>query len=211
MGRTEEIMQELYGQKWYDVDATYIPTTKFQQDVYRLREYAVYPNVGCNIAYPMLGLVDEYGEVMDKYANLEVVEAVEEYMDVVWYLSQLCFEISCALDSPGFGLEEIEKAATDVLVVTDTKILDYVYLEEEILSRVSLLCGIVKKAIRDGKKKLSVNQDDILHIVFQLARDIFASAYKDGNKSPARLVNDLHKKLSGRQKRGVLHGDGDYR
>lgn len=65
---------------------------------------AVYPNIGDNYIYPLLGLVGESGEVVEKIKKVmrnddgnftpEKIEAIKaELGDVLWYFSQLCVEL----------------------------------------------------------------------------------------------------------------------
>lgn len=217
MPSTEEIIRSLYNDpvKGSQLNRVlnHIPESKFGAQVYALKRYAVYPNVGKNLAYPTLGLVDEYAEVMNKYGRLEVSGGVEEYMDVLWYLNQFCFEVAMILDVPGWGLYDIEQGATDVLItpIDSQRMLDMILIEDEILLLVGHLCGIVKKVMRDGNQVLKEKENEALEVVTRLSRDIFASVRLDGDKFPSKLVDMLHEKLQSRMDRGVLHGDGDYR
>jgi NTP pyrophosphatase (non-canonical NTP hydrolase) len=72
---------------------------------------AIYPNVGNNIAYPVLGLAGETGEVAEKVKKIyrdkngiiseEDKKAIaKELGDVLWYINATCGEI-------GYELEEI--------------------------------------------------------------------------------------------------------
>ena len=78
------------------------------------RKTALYPNVGCNVIYPTLGLVGEAGEVADKVKKIlrdkkgvfdkDTKDAIKfELGDVLWYISQLSSEL-------GYELEEVANA-----------------------------------------------------------------------------------------------------
>jgi len=77
----------------------------------KARKTAMYPSLGSNIIYPTLGLVGEAGEVAEKikkilrdkdgiYDDFSKQEIKKELGDVLWYLSNLSFEL-------GFTLEDV--------------------------------------------------------------------------------------------------------
>ena len=70
---------------------------------------AIYPNMGQNFVYPLLGLCGESGEVADKLKKVirdndgvltdPVRDAVAlELSDVAWYLAVLAFELDYTLE-----------------------------------------------------------------------------------------------------------------
>ncbi len=73
------------------------------------RKTAVYPKIGENFVYPLLGLAGESGEVAEKLKKVfrdksGVVteetrkEIAKELGDVLWYLSQLATELEIPLE-----------------------------------------------------------------------------------------------------------------
>ncbi len=86
-------------------------------DEYQLesRQTAVYPDAGKqNIIYPLLGLVGETGEVVEKIkkhirdgTSLNKDDLRYELGDILWYLSQLSFELGISLD--GVAVSNIRK------------------------------------------------------------------------------------------------------
>ncbi len=73
------------------------------------RETAIYPNVGQNFIYPVLGLVGEAGEVAEKVKKVlrddggvvsetKRAEIQKELGDVLWYLAQIATELNLSLD-----------------------------------------------------------------------------------------------------------------
>ena len=83
---------------------------EYQKEV---RKTAIYLNIGNNLVYPTLGLVEEAGEVAEKIKKIirdnngivskkKKAEIAKELGDVLWYLSQLASEA-------GFGLDEVAK------------------------------------------------------------------------------------------------------
>ena len=88
---------------------------QFNEYQERVKETAIYPNVGDNFVYPALGLAGETGEVIEKIKKLvrdnnitsaamveeeKKQEIKKEMGDVLWYLAQLSTEF-------GFLLEEV--------------------------------------------------------------------------------------------------------
>lgn len=74
------------------------------------RQTAVYPNLGNNYIYPVLGLCGESGEVAEKIKKVirdsdgvismeKKAEIVKELGDVLWYLANICEELGVELDS----------------------------------------------------------------------------------------------------------------
>ena len=73
------------------------------------RTTAQYPSIGHPVIYPVLGLVNEAGEVAGKIKKVfrdkggeisaETREALQsELGDVLWYISQVCTELEISLD-----------------------------------------------------------------------------------------------------------------
>ena len=78
------------------------------------RKTALYPDLGCNVIYPTLGLVGEAGEVADKLKKIlrdksgvfdkDSKDSIKlELGDVLWYISQLSSEL-------GYELQEVADA-----------------------------------------------------------------------------------------------------
>ncbi len=74
------------------------------------RTTAIYPNQGKNLAYPVLGLCGETGEIAEKVKKIMrdkggvIDEAdkeaiMKEIGDVLWYLAQISTELEISLDN----------------------------------------------------------------------------------------------------------------
>lgn len=72
------------------------------------RKTALYPDVGNNYIYPVIGLAGETGEVSEKIKKVirdkngiidnETKESIEKELgDVLWYISQLATELDLSL------------------------------------------------------------------------------------------------------------------
>jgi len=73
------------------------------------RKTAIYPNVGENMVYPVLGLSGEAGEVAEKMKKIlrddngkvseeKREEIKKELGDVLWYISQISTELDLELE-----------------------------------------------------------------------------------------------------------------
>lgn len=81
----------------------------FEEYQEKAKETAVYPNVGNNYIYPMIGLAGEVGEVANKVQKIirdknyvinekDREELAKELGDVIWYISTLCFELGLSFE-----------------------------------------------------------------------------------------------------------------
>lgn len=76
---------------------------------HRARATAVYPRIGQNLQYPVLGLAGEAGEICNKVKKIErdcggkitpeIREKIlKEVGDTLWYVSMICQELAANLD-----------------------------------------------------------------------------------------------------------------
>lgn len=84
------------------------------------RKNAIYPAVGSNFYFPVLGLAGETGEVAEKVKKIlrdkdgiadeqSKEEIKKELGDVLWYLSQIASELNLSLeDVANVNLEKIK-------------------------------------------------------------------------------------------------------
>ncbi|MFC1756482.1 nucleoside triphosphate pyrophosphohydrolase family protein [Patescibacteria group bacterium] len=90
----------------------------FEEYQKKSRKTALYPNVGDNYIYPVLGLGGETGEISEKTKKIirdkggkiseeTKKELAKELGDVLWYLSQLASELKLSLNDIAEG--NIEK------------------------------------------------------------------------------------------------------
>jgi len=157
----------------------------------RLTDYAVYPNVGNNLAYPVLGFTDElFGEYFSDSSRMK-----EEILDVYWYLNQISYELSLLFGSSF----DRHLNWSGRLIPT-----------EEVTRAIGVLSGIAKKIMRDGVQSAYKKQDLALVSLSTIADFVHGEIYYHDMKL-RDVVSDLHKKLGSRQDRGVIQGDGDYR
>ena len=91
----------------------------FEEYQNKSRKTAIYPNIGENFIYPVLGLTGEAGEVAEKIKKVlrdkngiiseeTRVELKKELGDVLWNLSQLDSELKISLDDVAeFNIEKL--------------------------------------------------------------------------------------------------------
>lgn len=81
----------------------------FQEYQEESRKTAIYPSVGKNFVYPVLGIAGESGEVADKMKKIlreknGIVdeagkqEIIKELGDLLWYMAQLASELGISFD-----------------------------------------------------------------------------------------------------------------
>lgn len=81
----------------------------FEEYQKKSRKTALYPNIGENFVYPVLGLTGEAGEVAEKIKKVirdkngvmddESREMIKKELgDVLWYVAQLATELNLSLD-----------------------------------------------------------------------------------------------------------------
>tara|TARA_Y100000589_G_C26924903_1_gene535949 strand:+ start:62 stop:391 length:330 start_codon:yes stop_codon:yes gene_type:complete len=91
----------------------------------KARKTAIYPNLGSNYVYPILGLVGESGEVAEKVKKVmrdkngvfddeTLMGLKKELGDVLWYVSNICCEFNMSLDDIAKGnLNKLEKRSLE--------------------------------------------------------------------------------------------------
>lgn len=162
----------------------------------RLTQYAVYPDTGNNLAYPVLGLVDEmFGEYISEVRAGSDERIREEILDCWWYLNQISFELSMLYGTAferHLSWSGQEAYISDAMIATGT------------------LAGIAKKIMRDGKTSAYKKQDRAL-VSLGVLRDYMFTEFQKLGLNAEVVTAELHKKLGSRQERGVIQGDGDHR
>jgi NTP pyrophosphatase (non-canonical NTP hydrolase) len=82
--------------------------TDFKEYQKMIADHAIYPNVGSNFVYPVLGLAEEAGEVVGKIKKVlrddggiiseeKKQEIKKELGDVLWYIAAECNELGLDL------------------------------------------------------------------------------------------------------------------
>jgi len=91
----------------------------FEEYQKQSRTTAMYPNLGNNFIYPVLGLAGESGEVSEKIkkvirddggvvSDIKREEIKKELGDVLWYIAQICTELNLSMEEVAkFNLEKL--------------------------------------------------------------------------------------------------------
>lgn len=164
------------------------------------RSTAVYPK-DRELEYLMFGMVDETMEFKEKVqGSTSLEDVVAEFGDVCWYTARM-------LDHLEVSETEVNKINIEYANVegsTDT----FSMLLQDVDVYLGRMCGNIKKYIRDDNpeklKELESNTLIVANRLQHMAPHIGAYNLKNALK----LNVD---KLSDRQERGVLKGDGDKR
>jgi NTP pyrophosphatase (non-canonical NTP hydrolase) len=161
------------------------------------RETAVYPNIGNNRVYPILGLLGEFGEIAEKVKKIERDKAdvydpdslhslLMECGDVAWYIAQIASELK--IDLAGCKPQGLYSVTT----IRDC---------------------VISLGVRIGDLAGAAHYGDYLKAEAYMTRTIASLAgvtHLFGK--PLDEVLDMNiEKLQSRKARGVLHGSGDER
>lgn len=147
---------------------------------------AIYPNVGDNLSYPILGLIDETGEFMEKQGSGASQEDLRaELGDIYWYVAAVCREL-------GYNMEDVANAScasVDILVLLK-------------------MAGIAKKVQRDGPEVIEEKDmfGKLACFWVQLRNSLGLSKVQQ-----LQVAQENLDKLNSRKERGKLQGSGDNR
>lgn len=117
------MISDKYLEKEYEGTPLIISLNQYQQES---KKTAIYPVIGGNPSmYPMLGLVNEAGEVAGKVKKLHRDEKAQitlafkealakEIGDVAWYLAQLCSDAGIMIEGYSMAAYEQERVITQL-------------------------------------------------------------------------------------------------
>lgn len=165
---------------------------KIEEYEEKARKTAIYPNISENYQYPLLGLIEEAGEI-DEKIHLGVTDLNElnkEFGDVYWYLTSCSFELKLnfneLLNSP------IE---SDLPIGIEA----------------SKIAGYLKKIIRDDNGVMTDSKKDKIIISIKKIVFLLQKYQKKYNLNTLDIMKNNIEKLYSRKERGVLKGSGDNR
>lgn len=170
---------------------------------------AIFPNKDENFVYPILGLTDELGELKEAIDSDELINVKKELGDVFWYYSAICkiFNISFTY-MHNHVLEKYFDNEITVELVNKVGVQCFI---NSAYASCSLLSGKAKKSMRDSQslhteRNINLIKKIMIKIMFNL---MAISQIKEISIEEALALNIL--KLSSREQRGVIKGDGDNR
>lgn len=159
---------------------------------------AVYPKDKA-IEYLALGMVDEFGEFVEKLEQGSVYKICDELSDVCWYVAQLCDILNTDLSNMRFSIDYVDS-------YLDTDSVEHCVYKMN--SYMATICGCIKKVIRDeNTDKIPIINEHLIHILNTLSK----LSTQVGGYNLKNILEINVAKLSDRQDRGVLKGDGDNR
>lgn len=182
----------------------------------KARSTAIYPRQGKNPLYPMLGLIGEIGEIANKVKKImrddndqitekHRSEIGDEIGDVLWYVANLCYELSINMHILEIDVPKKE-SCTDVWTFLYGAILNMHQVASNLGSYtffISRDTAFLKKQI---PKSHNLLVNDLNEILIQL-HDIIQILELDLRKIATQNIE----KLFDRKDRGVLGGSGDGR
>lgn len=172
-------------------------------------QFALYPSIGRNVVYPILGLLEECGEVAlalaQEFGHVER-DAMFELGDVCWYMAATARELK--YDGRLFQTIPAFPEAAHI----DTKA-----ASTELLMSAAALAGVMKKAMRDGPtmydKEAAPSGEFRQRLIEQLAlveKHIERLAAGLGYSLP-EIWEHNYQKLQARKEKGTIKGSGSYR
>lgn len=189
--------------------------TSYQQEAMKT---ALYPNIGNNILYPMLGLMGEAGEVSGKISKIlrddngtltpdRRLELKDELGDIVWFIAAVCQEANLDMgalyllaQSSSIDLEKTWKAKDDTLFKLNFKL----------FQQVSHMSMLVEQSIYTPPKEnvdlLAPLATDMVLLLADMIDMCTACSLNIEEVAQRNL-----EKLASRQERGVIQGSGDTR
>ena len=164
---------------------------------------AIYPRIGANIIYPIIGLAEELGELDDALHDLlegtvnqadteRLIEnVVKEAGDVPWYVAACCYESSIPMSS---------------LISSEWRPSPRMFMQT-----ITKANGIAKRIIRDDNGILTMERREDVRKLLVDALHIASHALLLVNSGLTLAMEANIEKLAKRAQNGTLHGSGNNR
>ena len=164
------------------------------------RSTAIYPSEA-KIAYPVLGLIGEIGELEAALVgdnDPEGKHILSEVGDALWYCANICCDLEAMLT------DCLDLSMHAAFSVVDAQ---HRYVDDVIVD-LGVTAEAAKKIIRDNAFK---DKRDIILRQIGVVLKHLQSITEDYNSDLDSVAAANLAKLQSRQQRGVLKGDGDNR
>lgn len=181
----------------------------------RIKEFAVYPRIGNNLSYAVLGLINEFGEFLEKCGDFDngdndAFDGIkDEAGDCYWYFGACYNEINedwskVLMDNA----EPYERGCNNARHTLENE-------EEIVICSLSMLfgrlSGYAKKAERDNNGKLLDKHRPKFIETLLVLQAILSCLLEEYGVLLVNAIDNNVAKLESRKERNVLHGDGDNR
>ena len=164
---------------------------------------AFYPKISKSrdLSYLFLGLVEEVGEILEILdENDSFNDIIKECGDVLWYATAMSNVIEYDLYQ---GVDVEANVAKDC--ISDDK------SSVELFTSLSKIAGPIKKSIRDNHGNMTDTRlDQIKSALDEILQSIINILHKL-NISILEALRVNYEKITSRQTRGVMRGDGNDR
>lgn len=173
---------------------------KLSDYVAAARSTAIYANRGKNPVYPILGLLGEVRELVEKIDEKNLPDAALELGDVVWYLVAFCDEL---------GLDAERTLASSFEKKTEPSD-DPRQLAVGLLLSIAGAAEVIKKVVGRGEPMTEKRTQTLFVTIQEVGSLMKLLASLLGTSIEEAMAANASKLLS-RKERGVLKGDGDHR
>jgi NTP pyrophosphatase (non-canonical NTP hydrolase) len=180
------------------------------------RTTALYPNMGNDLTYPLLGLCGEIGEVCEKMKKLirdhngicdkDYGDKIsKEIGDVLWYVMNFSIEANFNVTENNITFTELQDKSYRELTDRDKMIDENIHIEYsfELIKNVAYIVNNVNKQEISNKHGVYLTLSSIVHYLAIICESL--------NLSLQSCAEGNIKKLLDRKSRNVIKGEGDDR
>lgn len=191
----------------------------------RAIQTAQYPNKGKNLIYTVFGLIDEFGEAVEKMEHVPTIDInfwdfIDEMGDMLWYFNQTHYEFDQQYKTIDSFPDLIKRTKCSPSYCLAYDINQNLIIKNLIIN-MSKLAGVMKKAVRDNKGKIQKEKIELFIINYKESLrwyQIWIDYINTKNSNYTNLTLTIETigaknitKLEDRAARGVIKGDGDKR
>lgn len=163
----------------------------------RAMETAVYPNIGNNLPYAVLGLIGEWGELEDELRDIRPhsLRIRNEMGDCYWFAADCAFEI-------GYTLKNVDTKPIITCFISDLETCENFCREA-----LYIMAQHTSKNMRDSSGE---SRSLIVSCLSEVLQCLDQLCYLQGF-SREEILEENIQKLTDRKARNVIHGSGGER